>query len=55
MHLPERLNQINRTLKFKPGKFGADLMDDIDGMVKATQAQSKSDQSLSTTTSTPTN
>jgi len=38
-HLPERLALLNDTLKFDPGKRGVDLMDDVDGMMKAAQAR----------------
>lgn len=39
MHLPERLQQINDELNFKPGKKGIALMDDVNAMVSAVAAK----------------
>lgn len=38
MHLAERLTQLNRELKFDPGKGPMELMDHIDDLVKSAQA-----------------
>ncbi len=38
LHLAERLTQLSRELKFEPGKGAMELMDHIDGLVKAAQA-----------------
>jgi hypothetical protein len=38
LHLAERLTQLNRELKFEPGKGAMELMDHIDGMVKSAMA-----------------
>ncbi len=38
LHLAERLSQLNRELKFEPGKGAMELMDHIDGLVKSAQA-----------------
>lgn len=42
LHLPERLGQLNRELKFEPGKSNVQLMDDISLMIKAVQASKAS-------------
>lgn len=39
MHLPERLQQLNDALNFRPGKRGIALMDDVNGMVGAVAAR----------------
>jgi|AGTN01.1.fsa_nt_gi hypothetical protein len=39
MHLPERLQQLNDTLNYKPGKRGIALMDDVNAMVSAVAAK----------------
>lgn len=39
-HLPERLGQLNRELAYKPGKTDMELMDDMNGLVKAVQLRS---------------
>lgn len=38
MHLAERLGQLNTELMFEPGKSGIVLMDDINALIKAVQA-----------------
>lgn len=44
-HLLDRLNNLNQTLSFDPGKKGVDLMDHIDELVKLAQAK-RSPQSV---------
>jgi hypothetical protein len=34
-HLPDRLGQLNRELQYKPGRSDMELMDDMNGLVKA--------------------
>lgn len=46
MHLLDRLNQLNLTLNFDPGKTGVDLMDHIDSLMKLAQARKSSVQSV---------
>lgn len=46
MHLAERLGQLNRTLHYKPGKTGINLMDDIGGLIQAVLDQRKPEQSI---------
>lgn len=41
MHLPDRLGQLNRELKFEPAKSNMQLMDDIGLMIKTIQAHVK--------------
>jgi hypothetical protein len=36
-HLPDRLGQLNRELQYKPGKTDMELMDDMNGLMKAVQ------------------
>lgn len=48
MHLLDRLNQLNQTLNFDPGKSGLDLMDHIDGLMKLAEARKSSGQSVGT-------
>jgi hypothetical protein len=39
MHLPGRLGQLNRELKFEPGTSDIDLMDHISSLIKAVQTR----------------
>ncbi|MBX9949747.1 MAG: hypothetical protein K2Y39_11325 [Candidatus Obscuribacterales bacterium] len=48
MHLLDRLNQLNQTLNFDPGKTGLDLMDHIDGLMKLAETRKSSGQSVGT-------
>ena len=49
MHLLDRLNQLNQTLSFDPGKSGVDLMDHIDALVKLAQSRKQPAQSVGST------
>ncbi len=42
LHLEERLEQLNRTLSFRPGVSAFELMDDMTPMIKAVQARALS-------------
>lgn len=46
MHLPERLQQINDALNYKPGKKGIALMDDVNAMVSAVAAKNDNSNSI---------
>lgn len=46
MHLPERLQQVNDALNYKPGKKGIALMDDVNAMVSAVAAKTGSSNSI---------
>jgi len=46
MHLPERLEQLNRQLNFSQGKSGIGLMDDLSALIKAVQAQGQAARSI---------
>lgn len=41
MHLPDRLVQLNKKLRFEPGKSGLQLMDDTDALVKFVAAKKR--------------
>jgi hypothetical protein len=47
MHLEERLQQLNETLTFAPGKSSLELMDDVGNMIKAVQARNHAPASIS--------
>lgn len=49
MHLLDRLNQLNQSLSFDPGKSGVDLMDHIDALVKLAQSRKQPAQSAGST------
>jgi hypothetical protein len=41
-HLTQRLEQLNQELNFAPGKYGIDLMDDVNQMIGAVLKRSAS-------------
>ncbi|HEY9868344.1 MAG TPA: hypothetical protein V6D08_04205, partial [Candidatus Obscuribacterales bacterium] len=46
MHLPARLDQLNRELDFSPGKSGIQLMDDVATLIKVAQGRKPAAGSL---------
>lgn len=45
LHLPDRLDQLNRALSLRPLKSGVDLMDDVNAMLAKVQAKKQSEMS----------
>jgi hypothetical protein len=46
MHLPERLGKLSQELNFEPSKSNIELMDDIEPLMKASQARKQSGQPI---------